>query len=560
VFNLSAANNKLGYINRIGTENAPAAGLFKHIIEKGKRFSQSKLWEIQRNFFINQGAMAWSQGVVPYFITSNSFIANSYARLVFGFLRDCVANKQESSGSLSSDGSRLFYFIELGSGSGCFAYHFLKKFSDILNRSSLKGIQYKYVMTDLPERNLEHWKNHPFFSPFIEQGTLDFASFDAENDSEIVLNLSGERLCPGSVKNPMVVIANYFFDSIPQDAFRIRDGELYETLVALVSSKDEMDNADHTILKRLSFSYEDRLVDGDYYGDPRLDGILKYYQSHLGDTNILFPSTATGCMERLLNLCSGRMMMISSDKGYSKEAQLQDLGRPGISIHGSFSLMMNYHALGKYIEGRGGTFLAKSYQNSGIDVCAFLTGEQPGGWIETCHAFHDAMESFGPDDFFILKKGLDQNYTALDLSQILAFLRLSGWDSKVFYNCFPAVAEKLKSASPDQEEMLCRAIQETWDNYYPMLGDRRDVPYQMATLLCSMDRHPEAVQYADRSLRFFGDNPAAHYCKAICYYQMREFETALECIDRALEAGHDTRAFREMREMIRKEMGKERTK
>ncbi|RQW79125.1 MAG: tetratricopeptide repeat protein [Methanothrix sp.] len=553
---MSAANNRLGYINRNGTLRVPAEGLLKHILETGKRLSQSKLWEIQRNFFINQGAMAWSQGVVPYFITSNSFIANSYARLVFGFLRDCVANKQESNGSLSSDGSRLFYFIELGSGSGCFAYHFLKKFSDILDRSSLKGLQYKYVMTDLPERNLEHWKSHPFFLPFIERGTLDFANFDAQNDSEIVLNLSGERLSPGSVKNPMVVIANYFFDSIPQDAFSIHNGELYETLIALVSSKNETDMADHTILKRLGFSFEDNLIDGDYYGDPQQDGILKYYQSHLADTNILFPSAAMGCMERLLKLCSGRMMMISSDKGYSREVELQDLGRPSISIHGSFSLMMNYHALGKYIEEQGGTFLAKSYQYSGIDVCAFLMGAHPGGWIETCHAFHDAMESFGPDDFFILKKGLDQNYAALDLSQILAFLRLSGWDSKVFYNCFPAIAEKIRIAPVDLQEEVHNAIQKTWDNYYPMVGDRRDVPYQMATLLCTMDRYSEALQYTERSLSFFGENPAAHYCKAVCYYQMKDMEEALVCIDKAIELGPGSYPFQEMRAMIRAEMGK----
>jgi tetratricopeptide (TPR) repeat protein len=54
---------------------------------------------------------------------------------------------------------------------------------------------------------------------------------------------------------------------------------------------------------------------------------------------------------------------------------------------------------------------------------------------------------------------------------------------------------------------------------------------------------PRAVQYADHSLRFFGNNAAAHYRKAICHYQIREFETALECIDRALETGHDSRAF-----------------
>jgi tetratricopeptide (TPR) repeat protein len=76
----------------------------------------------------------------------------------------------------------------------------------------------------------------------------------------------------------------------------------------------------------------------------------------------------------------------------------------------------------------------------------------------------------------------------------------------------------------------------------------------MATLLCTMDRHSEAVQYAEHSLRFFGENPAAHYCKAVCYYQMKDMEKALVCIDKAIELGPGSYPFQEMRAMIRKEM------
>ena len=37
-------------------------------------------------------------------------------------------------------------------------------------------------------------------------------------------------LSPESVRNPLVLIANYFFDSIPQDAFHVEGGQLYESL------------------------------------------------------------------------------------------------------------------------------------------------------------------------------------------------------------------------------------------------------------------------------------------------------------------------------------------
>jgi len=32
---------------------------------------------------------SWSQGIVPHFITCNSFIGKSYAKVLLGFIRDC---------------------------------------------------------------------------------------------------------------------------------------------------------------------------------------------------------------------------------------------------------------------------------------------------------------------------------------------------------------------------------------------------------------------------------------------------------------------------------------
>ena len=154
------------------------------ILEQGKPLSQSILWKLQWNYFQGQGIEAWRQGTVPHYITSNPFIANAYAKLVFGFIRDCtgVTGDFVNESFPPLDQSQPLYIIELGSGSGRFAYHFLKKFLDIYRSSALKDIPFTYVMTDFSERNVQFWREHQSLKPLVQEGVLDFSLFDVERD------------------------------------------------------------------------------------------------------------------------------------------------------------------------------------------------------------------------------------------------------------------------------------------------------------------------------------------------------------------------------------------
>ncbi|MBC6421522.1 MAG: hypothetical protein GDA43_09875 [Hormoscilla sp. SP5CHS1] len=58
------------------------------------------------------------------------------------------------------------------------------------------------------------------------------------------------------MKNPVVVLANYFFDSIPQDCFYIKDGQLYESLVTLSTPQAEPELDDPALLDRVQISYK----------------------------------------------------------------------------------------------------------------------------------------------------------------------------------------------------------------------------------------------------------------------------------------------------------------
>jgi tetratricopeptide (TPR) repeat protein len=520
------------------------------VLERSQRVSNSILWELQRNYFARQGIEAWRQNVVPHYVTSNPFIAAAYATVVFGFLRDCQA-----ASACPLDCSQPVYIVELGSGSGRFAFHFLKEFLAVLGRSALRHILVKYVMTDFAQGTLDYWQAHPSLRPFVEAGQLDFARFDAGSDCELALSHAGEILAPGTVKNPLVVLANYFFDGIPQDAFAIQDGQLYESLITVTSSQEEHDLSDPDLLNRVDIAYEHRPVDGDYYDDPDCDRILAEYQRRLPNTALLFPCAAIRCIRDLGRLSGGRLLLLSADKGYSREGDLLGRAEPAINVHGSFSMMVNYHALGQYVCHQGGQALGTDRRHNSLNVSAFVLGAAPNNAIETRQAYAAAIDQFGPDDFFTLKKGIEKLYDNLTLPQMLAYLRLSRWDASILLGCFPTLLEWVDSLSEPERQELYGVIRRVWDVYYP-IGEKLDLAFYLGMLLYGMAYYPEAIEFFGHSLRLYGPDASSAYNIGMCHYNLRQLEAALAWVDQALELDPAFGAARGMRIEIQEEMGR----
>src|ERR1044072_5385972 len=247
-------------------------------LEKNERLSRSLLWQLQRNYFEQQGIEAWRSGAVPHHITSSPFIADAYARVVMGFLRDWS----------TLDPRQPVHIVELGSGSGRFAYSFLKTFLNLHRNSVLKMIPVRYVMTDFTESNIEHWRTHPSLVPLIKEGVLDLARFDLESDVQLELLHSGDVLSTATLRNPLIVISNYVFDSTPQDAFLAAEENLFEILVTLTTPEEKIDTADPHGLSRVQISAHENPVNGNYYEDPKWNRILLDYKQRLTDTPFLF--------------------------------------------------------------------------------------------------------------------------------------------------------------------------------------------------------------------------------------------------------------------------------
>ena len=471
-------------------------------LEQNQRLSKSLLWRFQRNFFDRQGVEAWNQGIVPHYITSNPFIANAYAKVIFGFLRDCHSH------GLNAD--QPVYIMELGAGSGRFAYHFLKKFFEFFDRSPLKHIWVKYLLTDFADRNLEFWRSHPFLYPFLRRGILDFARFDLERDRQLILDRGGYILSAATLKNPLIVLANYVFDSIPSDAFSVRNRQLYENLVTLIPPQEASDLNDPELIDRIQINFEEHPITSNYYDDPNFNKILENYRQRLQDTTVLFPRVALNCIRNLRHLSGDRLLLISADKGYSHEQALLNRGNPSLTRHGNcFSLMVNYHAIAQYFLHVGGQFLNVAHRHASLNVCAFLLGYRFKDCVETRLAFAENIEQLGPDDFFSLKKAIEKHYDTLTLPQILAWLRSSGWEANIFLGCFPTLIEHLDTASEPLQQELYRAIEHIWDTYYP-IGEQKDLAFHLAKLLYKMECYQEASLYLQYSLMLYGGDDSRH--------------------------------------------------
>jgi tetratricopeptide (TPR) repeat protein len=538
-------NNKQGALTNSG-----------HIVlEEGKSLSESIIWKLQREYFERHGIYAWVEGTVPHYITSNPFIANAYARMVLGFIRDCCTPTYFSgTESLPHfDINQPIFIIELGAGSGRFTYHFLRKFLRFYENSSLRQISIKYIMTDFIESNIQYWRAHPLLKQFFREGILDTAFFNAEGNGEIKFTQSEELLSYVSNQSPAVIIANYFFDSIPQDVFFIKDSKLYEGIVTVHTPLHEISNNDKQSIPNFQVSYAPVSIEADYYSDSNWNEILKYYKIHLNDTAILFPTSALKCIDFFNNFLKNRILILSGDKGYSHEIDLQGRNEPKIMKHGSFSMMVNYHAIGEYIQKLGGQVLQTRHRHVNLNISGFLLGSHPYGYPETKQAYDDTIENLGPDDFYTVKKAIENQYDTWNLEQILAYLRLSGFDSRIFLDCYPAIMDSLNQAQESIKEELYNTIKKVWEVYYSIAEDR-DLASHLGVMLYEMGYYNEALKYFKSSVDVYGPDSMISYNLGLCFFRLKQMDIALEHMKTALALSPDFKDAKAMGIIIEKKI------
>lgn len=468
----------------------------RYPVKPAIRFSQSIIWDLQRAYFDQAGQQAWAEGTVPHYVTSNNVMARTYADVLEGFILD--GQRAKLSGPVT--------IVELGAGSGQFSFHCLRnlvaRFPDMV-----KGkLPFRYILTDFTASNVNFWLQHPAFQEWRALGLVDFAQFDAVRDTSLTLRHSGEVITTKKPAAAIAVIANYLWDSIPQDYFKVEAGKVLEVQVALQSAVRQPDLADPRVLSQLEPVYSFVPAKKGYYKNTLLDALQEGYRVDFPLAVVPFPFQGIGCMERLGALTKGPVLMLSADKGFSDPDELAKAYLPGITHHGSFSLSVNYDAFRRYFLRSKGSFWTSGRDGSSITIVGgILRRTTKFDPLSTQLAFGRAVQEYGPDDYFQLKKGMERNFGVMEPDELLGYLRSTGYDPKAARRITEALRSRQAGMAPGLAAQYTQALRLAWENYYD-IGEDFDLALLFGSVLSTWDAHEMAAYFLLHSLR---DKPDA---------------------------------------------------
>ncbi|WNQ13081.1 tetratricopeptide repeat protein [Paenibacillus aurantius] len=490
------------------------------------RFSEAPIWDLQRAYYEQQGMKAWNYDQVPQYITSNPMIAAAYAEMIFGFLQDRAER---------GDSSEPLTILELGAGVGRLAFHVLQQLCALRDYAGIVLPPFRYVMTDLALKNIRTWENHPALQLFIRQGLLDFARFDAVNDTELDLVVSHTTIRPGDLRQPLLIIANYFFDSIPQELIYVGDGKTFECDVLMDRHDDSDLRKPSEALQKITLTYEYRRAPGYEEDSYPYHDVIELYRQELEDSHILFPVTGLTCLERLNQLSKSGFLLLTADKGDHLLENWKFAEPPQLIHHGSFSITANYHAIRHVFEQKGAQSLFTRHHYKNINVGCILMLETPKSYTHTRLAYRRFIERFGPDDFFSMKEWVDPNIETMELQQILAFWRLGGYDAEFFIQSAKRIVNLLPGASDEEKSDIKLGIHTMWSSYYAM-DQGYDQALDAGLVLFEMDMYEDAKWFLETSVQVVEGEPVPTvlYCLAICSYELGLEEAAMEYLREAL--------------------------
>ncbi len=501
------------------------------LLEENKRLSESALWRMQREYFDKESINAWVNQV-PFYITSNPFIAHCYAQLVLQFICDWVKKYPEAK-------QHPFYILEPGTGSGRFSFFVLKTLTELLAALKMDDIRLCYVMSDVTRNNINYYEKHPALQPYLEKGLIDFAIYNLETEKPITLLKQHLHLDPQTLHNPLIVFANYIFDTISHDAFTVHDKKLYELLISLKTEASNLKDNRPINLDKMEAVYHIREIKNDYYPDPILNEILDEYKKNLHESSFLFPIASFRALNYLKKISNNKLLIISTDKGYSTMKALDYHGHPSLSFHGSFSMMVNFHALAHYFKRTGGDAFLQT-PRKGIKTSLFCSGFSLQDLPGTKLAAEQYIEGFSPADYFTVHRRVSDSFQECNLDLIASHLHLTRWDPHMYLKLKNRIIQLVNQAEPETLEFMATNMPKLASNFYH-LPKTECVLFEIGVFFHALKQYEQALDYYQQAAPYVGEQFSLRYNIALCQQQIGKNTEALDNFKRALELNPESK-------------------
>lgn len=480
-----------------------------YLIESPRPFSESLIWDLNRKYYQDIGIAAWQNDKVPHHLTSNSMVGDTYAELIFAFLSD-----------LGRKGNIIdtVYILELGAGHGKLAFHIIMHLDRLIFESKRPVPPYCLILSDIVEKNLAFFDQHPQFQPFFDNGTLDIAYFDAIGGDKLELRKAGKAIKSSELNQPIIALANYFFDSLPIDVYLYRNGDIKECHIGLKS--DAETTVDNLKIEDINLEYKIVPLKKDRYDDPLTNEIVQDYSEQVFNSFIFIPDLGLQCINNVRKLSTKGVMFISMDKGFHEIHDLENTPQPELVLHESFSLSVNYHAISSYCKKSGGLALLPDSSNFYLDLGCFLFLENADTYNETSCKYQRVVNDFGPDDFNEFKGFFYKHITLANLQELFGLLRISAYDSTIFYHLLPRIKQLTSTITFNERRRLHQTMAKVWSNHFELeLGF--DIALEIGGLHYDLGFFDDALEYYHKSANLRGLSAMGYYNLALCYYQLR---------------------------------------
>ena len=508
--------------------------------DRPTRLSDSPLWERQRQFYDAGAADLWATGIVPHGITSNPRIASTYARLALSFLQ--AASRMPADGAVEPgvhDGVDVPHFVELGGGTGRFAYLFVRHLRELA-----PALRFTYVLTDFAVERVAAWAEHPGFGALVEAGFIDFAVLDADRPGPLDLVVSGRTLQPGSLRAPVVGIANYVFDSLRHDSFIVRGGGLLESRVTVTDGPPGDAGGPPAVIHWTTEPTGEV--------DETIAPVLGEYCQILDDTAVLVPTGGLRCLEFVADLTYGPSCTLVADKGHCTPVELCSQQSPAVVYHGTgFSLMVNFDLLARYTRSRGWRAILPRDPARSLVVASFVRGDiddpaQFECWVQ------DLLLDTGPDNYFTLRSLLTAGSPAVDT--VLAALRLSRFDPALLIEVLQDLLELLPAVPDSVRHEVDLVLMRVWRNFFD-IGEPVDMALCVGLAYSAMQRFTQAASFFELSVKVYPDSAPAAFSMAVARRGQHDLGAALQWVEKALELEPGFSEARALRSVLREEVG-----
>lgn len=527
---------------------------------------KSAIWELQQKWYDEHGMQAWLSAKLPYFVSSNAYTANQYAKLIIAHAwewhRDGAGQERDAAGPAGSDAK--FYIIEVGAGHGRLAFMVMAQLQRLQEHWPRPDC-FCYVLTDSSRSYLEYWNSHKMFAPHFMSGFCDLAVFDAERDDEILLQRSGVRLAANTSHLPMFFLCNYVFSALRQEHFvfggdqqgedlpRLKRVHIEASIPTASASETKSDGAVEpdsqstgTVESVTSFTgleckwhtspCDVEEIVREY---PEAEGVIRECLTNAANTTMGagVPIGGIRCIDNLRRLCQGRMTCVVSDKAFSHPVEFERFIEPHVAVDQCFSLMVNLHALASNVVQKGGLSLQTQTVAMGFKSAAFIFGRSADQFSDFCLEWETGLRSVDIDSLITYERCAFQEMPQMTLRGALSLLRISCWDADIFYRLRRVILKHLgdsrgpqQTVSEKQQIDIRTDALNVWESYYHM-RDAKDVPFELGRVMMGIREYAQAILFFQRSIDLCGPHHVTSYNIGICKYYQNKLSEAMHLFD-----------------------------